>query len=597
MSTEWDAVVIGAGPGGSAFSTMFTRWGQRVLVLEKETFPRYHIGESLLPANWRVFDAMGVGDKIRQARFIPKAGGTFIWGQDRDPWTVYFGEINGLPAARQVKREEFDTILMEHAREHGVDIRQNCTVKEVLFEGQRAVGVRYIDPDGVEQIVRARWVVDASGQSKLIGRRLGLIEYHPDFRNAAVWSYWEGGKRLPGKDAGNILYVSHEHGWFWYIPLDDERNLISVGTIIRPSGRPLLKKMQLEDFYHKMLASTDAVPEMLANARQIAPVRAISDYSYSCSRMAGPGWILVGDASCFVDPILSSGVQLATYHGMFAAMVLNTILHHPELEEDALAYYQQQYQSQYTNFVHLCLNMYDTAKKSKEGYFSSARQMIQPRLSNEMPVGNGAAAHAGNGHATHAPGNGHAAHAPGNGPSGPGEDFGDRLAFIGLISGLPAQETQKMVMNFFALRKKALAVTNEELAFSEEALTMMFDQIVHKAELEEGRATRIGEELEKTSVLRLAPGVELGDKFFLPEEGKEYELVRMNTIENRFGDRFQPTPEIVQLFDLMNGERTYGEIEERFFSDRQVDPAAYREGFRNWVELLADHAIVEWQKL
>jgi FAD-dependent halogenase len=570
MSAEWDAIVIGAGPGGSTFSTMFSRWGQRVLVLEKETFPRYHIGESLLPANWRVLDAVGVGDKVRQAPFIPKAGGTFIWGLNREPWTVYFGEINGLPAARQVKREEFDKILMDHAIENGVTVCQNCTVKEVLFEESRAVGVRYIDSDGLEQTVHARWVIDASGQSKLIGRRLGLVEYHPDFRNAAVWSYWKGGKRLPGKDAGNIIYVSHEHGWFWYIPLDNESNLISVGTIIRPSGRPLLKNMQLDDFYHQMLSATDTIPEMLSDAKQVAPVRAITDYSYSCSRMAGPGWILVGDASCFVDPVLSSGVQLATYHGMFAAMVLNTVLHHPELEEEALAYYQQQYQSQYSNFVHLCLNMYDTAKKSKEDYFASARQMIQPRLLNEVSN---------------------------NEHNNPENDFGDRLAFIGLISGLPAQETQKMVMDFFTVRKKAMEVNNEDLAFNDDTLNTMFDQIVHKAELQEGKATRIGEELEETSVLRLAPGVEMREKFFLPQDFQEKQLARMNTIENRFGGRFQPTAEIEQLFGLMNGERTYGEIEKRFFSEFQVDPAAYHEVFRNWVELLADYALVEWQKL
>lgn len=571
MSAEWDAIVIGAGPGGSAFSTMFARWGKRVLVLEKEAFPRYHIGESLLPANWRVLDAMGVGDKVRQGPFIPKAGGTFIWGLNREPWTVYFGEVNGLPAARQVKREEFDKILMDHAIENGADVRQNCIVKEVLFEGARAVGVRYIDQDRKEQTARARWIIDASGQSKLIGRRLGLVEYHPDFRNAAVWSYWEGGKRLPEKDAGNIIYVSHEHGWFWYIPLDNERNLISVGTIIRPSGRSLLKKMQLDEFYHQMLAATDAIPGMLSKARQIAPVRAITDYSYSCSRMAGPGWMLVGDAACFVDPILSSGVQLATYHGQFAAMILNTVLYHPEWEEEALAYYQQQYYSQYTNFVHLCLNMYDTAKKSKEDYFASARQMVQPHISYEI---------SGNGHC-----------------ESPDTGFADRLAFIGLISGLPAQETQKMVMDFFTLHRKAMVANNEKVAFGEDVLGSMFDQLVHKAELQKGKMTRIGEELEEASVLRLAPGVELRKRFFLPQDMQHNQLSHLKAVENRFGDRFQPTPEIEQLFGLMDGERTYGEIEKRFFSDRSVDPALYSEQFRNWIELLADYAIVEWQKL
>ncbi|MBV9689285.1 MAG: tryptophan 7-halogenase [Ktedonobacteraceae bacterium] len=568
MNTQWDAVVIGGGPGGSTFSTMISRWGRRVLVLEKETFPRYHIGESLLPANWRVFDAMGIGDQIRDADFVHKAGGTFIWGQNREPWTVYFGEVNDLPAARQVKREEFDKMLLEHAAKNGAEVLQGCTVQEVLFAGNRAVGVRYIDQDGNEQVAQSRWVVDASGQGKVIARRFGLVEYHPGFRNAAVWSYWENGKRQAGKDAGNILYVSHEHGWFWYIPLDNKKNLISVGTIIRPSARHLLKKKKLDEFYHAMLTATDVVPEMLANAKQISPVRAITDYSYCCSQLAGPGWILVGDSACFVDPILSSGVQLATYHGMFAALTLNTILQQPEWEAEALAYYEQQYKQQYNNFVQLCLNMYDTTKKSKEDYFLSAHRMVQPKVMGE-PSANGW-----------------------------GENVDGRLAFIGLISGLPAEETQMMQMKLFALRKKAEAQNNRKLAFnSEESLNLIFELVVHRAKLQAGKVQRIGEELEDDSVLRLAPGVTVKDKFFLPATPIANHLQRFKAVENRFGDRFQLTREIETLLGLLNGQRTYREIERIFYTALQIGPDSYHEPFRNWVELLADYGIVEWQKL
>ena len=154
-----------------------------------------------------------------------------------------------------------------------------------------------------------------------------------------------------------------------------------------------------------------------------------------------------------------------------------------------------------------------------------------------------------------------------------------------------------MVMDFFTLRRKAMTANNEKVTFGEDVLGAMFDQLVHKAELQKGKMTRIGEELEEASVLRLAPGVKLRERFFLPQDMQHNQLSHLKAVENRFGDRFQPTLEIEQLFGLMDGERTYGEIEERFFSDRCVDPALYSEQFRNWIELLADYAIVEWQKL
>jgi halogenation protein CepH len=562
--TEWDAIVIGGGPGGSTFATMAARWGHRVLVLEKEIFPRYHIGESLLPANWRVLDAMGIGDQIRGADFVHKAGGTFIWGQNREPWTIYFGEVKSLPAARQVKREEFDKMLLDYAAQNGAEVRQGCSVQEVIFNGKRAVGVRYTDQDGKEQVVKARWVADASGQAKCIARRFNLIEYHPGFRNAAVWSYWENGKRLPGKDAGNILYISHEHGWFWYIPLDNKKNLVSVGTIVRPSGRHLLKKKKLHEFYQEMIAATDAMPEMLAEAKQVAPVRAITDYSYCCSQLAGPGWILIGDAACFVDPILSSGVQLATYHGMFAAITLNTILQQPEWEAEALAYYEQQYKQQYNNFVQLCLNMYDTNKPSKEGYFLDAHRIIQPKVMGDIP-------------------------------SEQRETVFGRQAFISLLSGLPAEEAQEMQLQLFALRQKAASQNNEKVALNqEESLNLIVELAVRKARLQEGKAQQIEKELEGDSVLRLAPGIRLKELFFLPATPMANQLQRMMAMENRFGDRFQPTREIETLLALLNGQYTYREIEQRFCSTLQIEAESYSEAFRNWIELLAEYDIVQW---
>lgn len=566
MDMEWDAIVIGGGPSGSTFATTMSRIGRRVLVLEKEIFPRYHIGESLLPANWRVFDALGIGEQIRNADFVHKAGGTFIWGQNREPWTVHFGEVNDLPAARQVKREEFDQMLLHYAIENGADVRQGCTVQQVLFEGDRAVGVLYLDQDGKEQTVRAPWIADASGQTKIIGRRLNLIEYHPDFRNAAVWSYWTNGKRQSGKDAGNVLYISHEHGWFWYIPLDNRTNLISVGTIIRPSGKDLLKKKKLDEFYHDMIASSDSLPEMLEDAQQVASVRAITDYSYCCSQLAGPGWILIGDAACFVDPILSSGVQLATYHGLFAALTLNTILQEPAWESDALAFYEQQYKLQYNDFVQLCLNMYDTTKESKEDYFYGAQQMVQSKFFSETLT------------------------------QEPKESVDGRLAFIGLISGLPAEEAQEMQLKLFSLRQKAAQQNNETIAFnSEESLKLIIELAVHRAKLQTWKIQHNMQELEDDSVLCLSEGVTLRDFFFLPTTLTEKQLQRLSAVENHFGDRFQATHEIDVFLELLDGRRTYREVQQQFLRIFELEAEDYEEPFRNWVELLASYGIVEWR--
>src|SRR5262245_17410696 len=214
-----DVVVIGGGPGGSTTATMLARKGWQVLLLEREHFPRDHIGESLLPASIPVLEELGVLPAVQQAGFVPKWGATMVWGTEKTPWSWYFRETNQkYPHSYQVWRPLFDQLLLENSRAHGVDVREGYQVVDVLFGDGRAVGVRYM-ADGTEGIARARFVVDASGQGALLGRKLQLRRWDAFFQNLAVYAYFTGARRLPGADATNIFIESYTHGWFWHIPL------------------------------------------------------------------------------------------------------------------------------------------------------------------------------------------------------------------------------------------------------------------------------------------------------------------------------------------------------------------------------------------
>src|SRR5215213_9200990 len=225
-----DVVVIGGGPGGSTTATMLARKGWHVLLMERERFPREHIGESLLPASMPILEELGVLDTVRREGFVPKWGATMVWGREPEPWSWYFRETNDrYPHAFQVWRPRFDQILLENARRAGVDVREGCTVHDVLFEDGRARGVRYVGEDG-EHVLPARMVVDASGQGALIGRRLALRRWDPAFQNLAVFGYFAGARRLAPPDDGNIFIESYADGWFWNIPL--HTGLMSVGAVV-----------------------------------------------------------------------------------------------------------------------------------------------------------------------------------------------------------------------------------------------------------------------------------------------------------------------------------------------------------------------------
>ena len=205
MADTCDIVVIGGGPGGSAVATFLSDAGYAVTIVERERFPREHVGESLLPASIPILEQLGVMPEVEAAGFVVKHGATLVWGSDPDPWSWYFSDDPGQrPTSFQVVRSEFDNILLKNAATHGVDVRENAQVLDVLFDEGRASGVRFLQ-DGTESEITSRFVVDASGQAAILSRKLGLLEWDTHFNNLAVYGYFKGGSHLESPNDGNIF--------------------------------------------------------------------------------------------------------------------------------------------------------------------------------------------------------------------------------------------------------------------------------------------------------------------------------------------------------------------------------------------------------
>jgi halogenation protein CepH len=379
---EFDVIVVGGGPGGSTLASLVAMQGHRVLILEKESFPRYQIGESLLPATIHgVCRLTGAADALAKAGFMLKRGGTFRWGASKEPWTFAFSvspRMSGPTSfAYQVERSKFDQILLDNARRVGVQVREQCPVASVIEDGDRVTGVRYTDPDGNERAALATYVVDASGNKSHIYQSAGgTRQYSEFFRNLALFGYFTGGKRMPAPDAGNILCVAFDSGWFWYIPLSD--TLTSVGAVVR---RELAAKVQ-GDPEQALLGLIHECPEIedfLATAERVTEgqygqIRVRKDYSYHNTEFWRPGMVLIGDAACFIDPVFSSGVHLATYSALLAARSINSILAGLVEEKTALREFENRYRHEFGVFYEFLTSFYEL-HVSESSYFWQAKKI------------------------------------------------------------------------------------------------------------------------------------------------------------------------------------------------------------------------------
>jgi flavin-dependent dehydrogenase len=317
-----DVIVIGGGPAGSTAATLIAQKGHKVALFEREVFPRFHIGESLIPQTFWVLERLGMLNKMKPSHFVKKYSVQFITDKGKLSEPFYFIDHKPHESSQtwQVLRSEFDHLMLNNAADHGVDVQQGVRVLEVLFDGDRAVGVRLEDASGKERVVHSQVVVDAAGQSALIMDRLKLRQWDPVLKKAALWTYWKGAYRDTGRDEGAtlVIQVQGKHGWFWYIPLHDD--VLSVGVVA--SYEYLFKNRpdkDLETIYFEEVNRCPGIKPRIENATRCAPFRAAKEYSYRARQAAGNGWALVGDAFGFLDPLYSSGVLLALTSGAMAA--------------------------------------------------------------------------------------------------------------------------------------------------------------------------------------------------------------------------------------------------------------------------------------
>jgi flavin-dependent dehydrogenase len=317
-STDADVLIVGGGPAGSATGTFLRQAGLSVRLFERERFPRFHVGESLIPATLPLLDRLGVGDAVARYGFQVKHGAIFTDQEMRLEHTFYFLKDRPWPTyAYQVRRDEFDTLLLEHARASGVDVRQGAQVERV-----------HLDPDGVRLegrddrgvfTARGAFLVDASGREGFIAARAGTRERIPNLGKVALFAHFRGAHRAPGVDEGNIRIHVFEDGWFWWIPFAGD--VTSIGCVLH--ARTLRDRNgQVEDVFFEMAKRCQRVAEGLAGAQRVTPVHRVANFAYVNRPTIGDRFLAVGDSVAFVDPIFSGGVHIALASAELAARAI-----------------------------------------------------------------------------------------------------------------------------------------------------------------------------------------------------------------------------------------------------------------------------------
>ena len=340
---NYDTIVIGGGPAGSTVATLVAEQGHRVLLLERTSTPQFKIGESLIPATYWTFKRLGMLEKLRASHFPQKYSVQFYSRTGKASNPFYFFQTNPHDSAVtwQVLRSEFDQMLLDNAKEKGVEIRRGIGVREVLFEGDTATGVVTQNVDGTREPLNATVIVDSTGQRSLIGRQLSLNTTEPNLKMASLFTHYEGGHRDEGIDEGAtlILHTEEKDSWFWSIPLPYNRTSIGVvGELdyLLQNRRDADSKLNFQKIFTEELAKCAPLQQRLEGANQLFPIQSTKDFSYRASRIAGNNWVLVGDAFGFLDPVYSTGLFLALKSGEMAADVIIEAFHKNDFSEAQL---------------------------------------------------------------------------------------------------------------------------------------------------------------------------------------------------------------------------------------------------------------------
>lgn len=322
MKTKYDVIVIGGIPAGSTVASILSREGRKVVLFEKERFPRHHIGESLMTDTYFTFQRMGLLEKLKASPFVRKYSVQFANPAGRESRPFYFFEAMHHESAVtwQVTRAQFDLMLIEHAAEQGADVYQETQIKRVLFQGDRAHGVEALMRDGSIKIFEAPVVVDATGQTAMLSNKFGWRVRDPKLKKAVLYSYFKGAHREPDLNGGATLVLRTplgSNGWFWYIPL--ENDITSVGVVADPEYLVKGRGQDLAKIFHEEIEKVESCRRRVEGATRVDKIYSILDYSYRSTHCAGNGFILIGDAYGFLDPIYSSGVLLALKMAELAA--------------------------------------------------------------------------------------------------------------------------------------------------------------------------------------------------------------------------------------------------------------------------------------
>lgn len=381
IQDSYDCIVLGGGPAGSSAATLVADQGHSTLLLEREKMPRFHVGESLMPETYWCFERLGVLDKMRDSNFVKKYSVQFVNGSGRESQPFYFKQHDPRECSQtwQVERAEFDKMLFDNAAEKGADCRDETRVMDVIFAGQRATGVVVQTADGQTRQIACQVVIDATGQQSLIANRLGLKQPIPNLQKIAIWTYYKNAAREPGEHGGAtvILHTESKDAWFWYIPLSHD--ITSVGLVgnndylLTGRGRPA-------EVFAAELKNCSALETRLVGAEQVEELRITKEFSYTTRQHAGPGWVLVGDAFGFIDPIYSSGVFFALKTGELAADAVVAGLRRGDLSGESLGKWADEFKAG-VRWIHKLVDAYYTNEFSF-GRFMKSHPQHQSNLTD-----------------------------------------------------------------------------------------------------------------------------------------------------------------------------------------------------------------------